>query len=112
MQMTRRTGVPSRPAARVALIALLAIALLLAMAAGLRHRILHAWPDTARDAVPAHSCQAYDAATLAERLPAATLAFAPAPALARPQPLVAQLPRGHSAAIARLPRGPPVFILP
>jgi hypothetical protein len=112
MPTTRRTGVPSRPAARAALIALLATALLLAVAAGLRHRIFHAWPEAARDAAPAHSCLAYDAATLAEHLPAAALALAPAPALARPQASAAQLPRGHSTAIARLPRGPPVFALP
>lgn len=112
MQTTRRTGVPSRPAARAALTALLAAALLLAMAAGLRHRIFHAWPEAARDAAPAHSCLAYDAAALAAPLPASALALAPAPGLAWPAPHATPLPRGHRTAIARLPRGPPTFALP
>ncbi|WP_090443321.1 hypothetical protein [Duganella sp. CF458] len=110
--MTRRTGVPSRPAARTALIAMLTMALLLAAAAGLRHRILHAWPDAARDAAPAHTCLAYDAATLAERLPAVASALAPATPLVRPQPCAMALPLGRRIAIARLPRGPPKPALP
>lgn len=112
MQTPRRTGVPSRPAARAALIALLATALLLAVAAGLRHRIFHAWPEAARDAAPAHSCQAYDAATLAERLPASAPVLVSPPAPARPLYAASPLPRGYRTAIARLPRGPPPLALP
>ena len=106
--MTRRTGVPSRPATRFALVALLATALLLAVAAGLRHRIVHAWPDAAL----AHACLAYDAATLAERLPAAAPLLAPAAALPRPQPLALPLSRARPAAPPYLPRGPPSLALP
>ncbi len=112
MHMTRRTGVPSRPAARTALIALLSMALLLAIAAGLRHRIFHAWPEAARDTAPAHSCLAYDAATLAERLPAAAMVLAAPPPLARPLPCAKVLPPGRRSTIASLPRGPPALALP
>src|SRR5688572_10196381 len=91
MHMTRRTAVPSRSAAHaalIALIALLATALLLAAAAGLRHRIIHAWPamtvmaaggipylarnparERPQDQAPVHSCAAYEAATQADHLP-------------------------------------------
>ena len=50
MQMPRRTGVPSRRAAHAALIVVLAMALQLAAAAGLRHRINHAWPAVPQQA--------------------------------------------------------------
>ncbi|MYN05306.1 hypothetical protein GTP41_24725 [Pseudoduganella sp. DS3] len=106
--MTRRTGVPSRPATRFALVALLATALLMAVAAGLRHRIVHAWPDAAL----AHACLAYDAATLAERLPAAAPLLAPAASLPRPQPCAAPVSHARPAAPPYLPRGPPVLALP
>jgi hypothetical protein len=127
MHTTRRTAVPSRSAAHAALIALLAIALLTAAAAGLRHRITHNWPamaEAAQDAarnrphVPApdpaavHSCLAYDAAAQAEHLPSAPHAArqpatpAPVRACARP------LPRALSAPAHRLARGPPVPACP
>lgn len=110
--MTRRTGVPSRPVARAALFALLAAALLLAIAAGLRHRINHAWPNALRDAAPAHSCLAYDAATLAERLPtAAILPLPPAPP-ARAQAVATPASRTCPAPAHHLARGPPLFALP
>lgn len=121
MHTTRRTCVPSRPAARAALIALLAMAMLLATAAGLRHRISHARPATAGQAADdaagnspaaAHSCLAYDAATLAERLPAAAPMRVPAATPARPRPSSAPLPHAHRKAIARLARGPPLLALP
>lgn len=105
--MTRRTGVLSRPATRCALLALLATALLLAVAAGLRHRIVHATPDAAL----AHACLAYDAATLAEQLPVAPLLLATAAALPRPRPCAAPLSRARPAAPPYLPRGPPSLAL-
>jgi hypothetical protein len=94
------------------LTALLAAALLLAVAAGLRHRIAHAWPDSARDGAAAHHCQAYDAATLAERLPAAPLAAPPSPPRARPQRDSAPAAPGRPASPPYLPRGPPPLALP
>lgn len=106
--MTRRTGVPSRPAIRFALVALLAAALLMAVAAGLRHRIVHAGPDAA----PAHACLAYDAATLAERLPAAPPLLARAPALPQPQAGAVPLSRACPARPPYFPRGPPACALP
>ncbi|MCE3263546.1 MAG: hypothetical protein K0R43_2625 [Pseudoduganella sp.] len=116
MHKTRGTRVPSRPLAHAALIALLATALLLAMAAGLRHRITHAWPATADaaapDPAPAHSCLAYDAATLAEPLPAALRAPPRPAAQARACACPAPLSRALSAPAHCRARGPPAAALP
>jgi len=112
MFIFRRPRVPSRRAVRIALAALLAASLLTAVSAGLRHRIAHAWKESVRDVAPGHSCLAYDAATLAERLPAAPLLLPqrqlpPCP-LAHAEPTAP----GRPAAPSYLPRGPPAIALP
>ncbi len=94
---------------RVLTVALLGVAMLLATTAGWQHRIAHARgkPADPVGAAHAHSCAAFDAATLADGLPATPpLPPGVAPhAPARP----ALVPASAPAALARLfdARGPP-----
>lgn len=112
MPIFRRTRVTSRRAIHVALAALLAAALLTAVSAGLQHRIAHAWKKNVRDVAHAHSCLAYDAATLAERLPATPVLLPQAQAPARPLAHAEGASPGRPAAPPYLPRGPPAIALP
>ncbi|SFV11711.1 hypothetical protein [Pseudoduganella namucuonensis] len=69
---------PRTQRARAVLATALAAALLFASGLGLLHRIAHGWngePANAAKAAKAvtHSCAAFDAATLADRLPASIL---------------------------------------
>ena len=109
---------PARIAgARRLLALLLAAALLFAVQLGLRHRIVHGpnqagQTSAASDAAP-HSCAAFDAATLAERLTSG-IAGAPTcrqrpPTASRRLPLSAALaPTIHFSARAPPPRLPTV----
>ncbi|MGW8391350.1 hypothetical protein [Pseudoduganella sp. HUAS MS19] len=112
MPIFRRIRVPSRRAVQIALTALLAAALLVAVSAGLRHRIAHTWKEAVRDVAPAHSCLAYDAATLAERLPAAPHLLPLPQEPARAPALAAPPSPGRPSAPPYLPRGPPAPALP
>ncbi|WP_426342124.1 hypothetical protein ACN9MZ_10730 [Pseudoduganella sp. S-14] len=112
MPKFRRTRVPARRAIHIALAALLAAALLTAVSAGLHHRIAHASQEAGRDVAPTHSCLAYDAATLAERLPATPLLLPQAQAPARPLAYAERASPGRRAAPPYLPRGPPANALP
>lgn len=95
---------------RVLAVAVLSAALLLSATAGWQHRIAHAWgnPADPPGAAHAHSCAAFDAATLADMLPPC------APVVVRPAALPHVRPSAHPAsraeAGARLfdARGPPM----
>lgn len=95
---------------RVLAVAVLSAALLLAATAGWQHRIAHAWgkPADPPGAAHAHSCAAFDAATLADLLPPT------APVVPRPAVLSHVRPPAHPASRAepctRLfnARGPPM----
>ena len=112
MPQPHRTRAPSRRAIRIALTALLAAALLMAVSAGLRHRIAHAWKETVRDAAAAHSCLSYDAAALAQRLPATPLPLPQPQVPARPQAYAQPASQASPAAPPYLSRGPPATALP
>lgn len=88
---------------------LLGAAMLFAMSAGWQHRIAHARgkPADPIGAVHAHSCAAFDAATLADGLPTAPPALPGVAPHAPAQPALP--PHPMRAAAARLfdARGPP-----
>jgi len=94
---------------RVLMAALLGAAMLLAAHSGWQHRIAHARgkPAESLGAVYAHSCAAFDAATLADGLPSVSVA-ARGNAHCGHWPPPAR-PVSHLAAAARLfdARGPP-----